>query len=60
MANITKAVTHDGDAGMKAGEKKVAKRLKKRTEEAQKRLKKTTGEVVQLEHSSLCIANCSL
>ena len=35
LANITKAVTHDGDAGMKAGEKKVAKRLKKRTEKAQ-------------------------
>ena len=32
LANVTKAVTHDGDAGMKAGGNKVAER---QTEEVQ-------------------------
>ena len=55
LADVTTAVTHDGDAGVKSSGKKVAEKQRENwrsTVEAEK----TTGKVMQMGHSSLCIA----
>ena len=58
-ADVTTAVTHDGEAGLKASGKKVAERQRENRRSTVEE-ETTTGRVLQLGHSSLCIANHSL